>query len=432
MDTSKLDAKIKEIIDNKNINATDGNNRNNNTTGGNKKSVMYGEKIEALIDIALEDGILSYTEEQLLLKKAREAGIDADEFKMVLDARLAKMRKENKNSTVQNFKSENHESKNEKQGKSSSPLKKIGIGIVLVIALGVAGYFLYQDHKSTNEEREKAEVAIRNNDLSAAFDIMKGNGSVKKDLADPFLRKCFELNDFGKAESLYNSLDKYEKKCTRSIVQEKVEALIIDNDLTNAYNLMKNDAQIMDNVTELYIRKCYELNEAGKSDLFNNSLQKAAEAAIRDEDLTTAYSIMKKNTQIMDNLTELYIRKCLELNEFDETDLFYNSLAKGKKESVRSIIYDYYMQHNNYEKTEKYTKFYSEPNPNSIQHIEEHYAYIVDVVTSMCKAGKKEEAKSYAKGLIEKYEWQEKQFFKDNKYSKEGVTESITEFINNY
>lgn len=57
---------------------------------------MYNEKLEQLIDAALEDGVLTEKEKQILFKNAQAMGIDLDEFEMVLDARLAKLQKEEK------------------------------------------------------------------------------------------------------------------------------------------------------------------------------------------------------------------------------------------------------------------------------------------------------------------------------------------------
>ena len=49
---------------------------------------MYNEQIENLIKMALTDSELSEKEKQILFKKAEAAGIDLDEFEMVLEARL--------------------------------------------------------------------------------------------------------------------------------------------------------------------------------------------------------------------------------------------------------------------------------------------------------------------------------------------------------
>ena len=49
---------------------------------------MYSEQIEKLIAFALSDGELTEKEKQILFKKAEAAGIDLDEFEMVLDAKI--------------------------------------------------------------------------------------------------------------------------------------------------------------------------------------------------------------------------------------------------------------------------------------------------------------------------------------------------------
>jgi DNA-directed RNA polymerase subunit RPC12/RpoP len=54
---------------------------------------MYNEKIESLINLALADGDLTEKEKQILFKKAEAAGIDLDEFEMVLQAKLFEKQK---------------------------------------------------------------------------------------------------------------------------------------------------------------------------------------------------------------------------------------------------------------------------------------------------------------------------------------------------
>ena len=555
MNTEKLDDILKGMEESK------------STISSNDKkgTIIYNEKIEALADVALEDGVLTDKERDLLLRKAQQSGIDPDEFEMILDSRLTKMQKEKK-AKAQALAQENKEKQDKKEKSKRGGRITIFVIVGLVVIGGIVGGAVWA-FKANSEKQGKAEAAISNNDLTTAYNIMKDLVYIKEDLAELYIRKCFELNEIdkvemiysslsdnnkksirsivqkeaetaisnnnlstayniinkdeevksnladlyirkcyelkedskaelfynslsnkgkesarsvmqeraetlisnndlttaynimnndakikanltevyirkcyelnevGKAEMFYNSLSDKEKENARSVLQGIVESLILKNDLTTAYNIMKNDAQIMNNLADVYISKCYELNEVGKVELFYNTLQKEAETAIRNKDLTTAYNIMKKNDRIMNNLSELYIRKCLELNKDDNAESFYNSLSKEKRNSLRTILYDYYLKKDNYDKAEKYTKFYNEPLPNSEQYAEEHYAYIVDVVTAMCKAGRKEEAKSYAKGLIEKYNWRDKNlldFIKSEKYSKEAVTERITEFIENY
>ena len=55
---------------------------------------MYNEELEALIDAALADGVLTDKEKQVLFKKAQSLGVDLDEFELVLEGRLAKAQKQ--------------------------------------------------------------------------------------------------------------------------------------------------------------------------------------------------------------------------------------------------------------------------------------------------------------------------------------------------
>lgn len=45
-------------------------------------------ELEKLIDLALADGQLTEKEKQILTRKAKEFGVDEDEFEMVLEGKL--------------------------------------------------------------------------------------------------------------------------------------------------------------------------------------------------------------------------------------------------------------------------------------------------------------------------------------------------------
>lgn len=62
---------------------------------------MYNEQLEQLIDAALADGELTENEKQILFKKAQSFGIDLDEFEMILDARIVKLKKSETEKSVQ-------------------------------------------------------------------------------------------------------------------------------------------------------------------------------------------------------------------------------------------------------------------------------------------------------------------------------------------
>lgn len=54
---------------------------------------MLTPELEQLVDYALKDGELTEKERSVLIKKAQEAGIDLDEFEMILNARLHEAKK---------------------------------------------------------------------------------------------------------------------------------------------------------------------------------------------------------------------------------------------------------------------------------------------------------------------------------------------------
>lgn len=54
---------------------------------------MLTPELEKLIQYALEDGVLTDKERSVLMRKAQEAGVDLDEFEMILDAKLHEVQK---------------------------------------------------------------------------------------------------------------------------------------------------------------------------------------------------------------------------------------------------------------------------------------------------------------------------------------------------
>ena len=67
----------------------------NNIPQTTNSESMYDEQLEKFIEMALMDGELSEKEREILFKKATAAGIDHDEFEMVLSARLFEKQQKN-------------------------------------------------------------------------------------------------------------------------------------------------------------------------------------------------------------------------------------------------------------------------------------------------------------------------------------------------
>lgn len=55
---------------------------------------MYSDQLEAIIDAALADGMLTDKEREVLHKRAAQEGIDIDELDVIIDGRLAKIKKQ--------------------------------------------------------------------------------------------------------------------------------------------------------------------------------------------------------------------------------------------------------------------------------------------------------------------------------------------------
>ena len=52
---------------------------------------MYDPQLEKLVDMALEDGVITEKEKDILVKRAKSLGADLDEFEMYLDSRLVSL-----------------------------------------------------------------------------------------------------------------------------------------------------------------------------------------------------------------------------------------------------------------------------------------------------------------------------------------------------
>ena len=53
--------------------------------------VIFSDRLEAMIDAALQDGVLTQKEKEVILRRAEKEGEDLDEFEMLFDARLAQL-----------------------------------------------------------------------------------------------------------------------------------------------------------------------------------------------------------------------------------------------------------------------------------------------------------------------------------------------------
>ncbi|MCR5326546.1 MAG: hypothetical protein K6E37_07365 [Bacteroidales bacterium] len=106
---------------------------------------FYSERIEALIDAALVDGEITDKERAVLLKRAKEEGIDPDEFEMVLNARCFERNTSKQGELITRVESVDTQTellKKEGEKKQDKEDKKVLIVLILLIANGFLCYLL--------------------------------------------------------------------------------------------------------------------------------------------------------------------------------------------------------------------------------------------------------------------------------------------------
>ena len=412
---------------------------------------MYNEKLEALIEAALEDGVLTEKEKQVLFKNAQAMGIDLDEFEMVLDARLAKMQKEEK------AKAQAAAPKSNKFG----DIKKCpNCGAMVQSYQGKCpecGY-AFEGIEANSATKELSKLLQQANDHKQMIKVIETfpipmDKAVLIDFISWLKPQCLDVK---------NPLSKsYSKKYDECIQKARI-TFSNDKELTPLiaeYDSVQKQIKKVKHIENLkwLLKKWWFwvalvivliIAAISISSHLSSNRQEEAATAIRNNDLTTAYNIMMKDDDIKEDLADSYIKKCLELNEIDMAESLYNDMesiskysfsSRWDKKKCRGYIYDYLLQNKNYEKAEKYTEFYSKSDPYSRSFVKEHYAFIIDVANSMCKEGLKKEARNYTTGLIEKYEWHDKSYFggdekryKADQYTKDAVTKSVKEVIDKY
>lgn len=98
---------------------------------------MYNEELENLIDAALTDGVLTDKEKQILFKKAQAMGVDLDEFEVIVETKLEKLKR------LEQVKSEiSILSKELERVHGKDKIKKLVLCAVLLVILFVSWYVM--------------------------------------------------------------------------------------------------------------------------------------------------------------------------------------------------------------------------------------------------------------------------------------------------
>ena len=88
INSSIIEAVTPQINNQEPTNIQSSSSQQNTTPQKSNSESISTEQVDKLIEMALMDGVLTEKEKQILFKKAEAAGIDLDEFEMILDAKL--------------------------------------------------------------------------------------------------------------------------------------------------------------------------------------------------------------------------------------------------------------------------------------------------------------------------------------------------------
>lgn len=151
---------------------------------------MYDPQLEKLITMALNDGVITEKERQILLKKAIEFGIDPDDFEMEIEFRLGKLTPQSNSvmnvgndnvvKTVINASSET----NGGQPNSSRPIMNIGNDNVVTAHIDASNKVNIASQTIINQNKDK--IGAEYIKLLTSGEHLKLNDQVIKQMVNNF------------------------------------------------------------------------------------------------------------------------------------------------------------------------------------------------------------------------------------------------------
>ena len=403
---------------------------------------MYDEKIEALIKAALADGVLTEKEKQVLFKRAQEAGIDLDEFEMVLDARLVELQKAEK----------------EKAGSSAPKSTKFGdvrkcpICGALVPALAVScaecGYeFSNVETKFSSatlyDKLLAAEQATYELPSEGLFDDLRATAASRQKKIDKLKLKAqvqiiesfpvpmtkadlFDFMNYIKPHIKWGKFSKaYRKKISECLLKAKTlhsKDSIFEKLISEIERDLKTRKMI---VTTIYVAISLSiLSLVGFIALkprtaANNAKVCTAEvnASIANGDLSTAYRLIvnfEGDALKIEGLYKMLIDNCVEIDDrqavaslirkFESATENSSSFAPNPRIITNSFKVDAFVAGGDYEMAERRLKL---PEPNfwdgTSERNQKYYDFLARCVADMVAKGQKAEAKKYISKKVSFY-----------------------------
>jgi len=377
---------------------------------------MYNEQLEQLIDAALADGELTEKEKQVLFKKAQALGVDLDEFEMVLDARLVKLKK---------VEEEKAASSAPKSNKFGDVKKCPACGAIVQSYQGVCpecGYafenieansssrrFSEMLDKMTKEDEDKSTLKKITQTYAGVF-TGKGNDTrihaairnfpvpnTKADLMEFIITMKTKMSD---NQSLY--ADAYRTKYKECIDKarmlfphDKDLAPFLEEDKKMGWWKSKSQRTkiviislaIWIVLLAIILPLIDRLDSSTKSEVKSES-SKEITTALKTGDTQEAVSLFLTSDETDEKLASSIIDACLSEENLDDAMKIASAVEAKYDDIISTKLYDYCINHGEYEKAKGIyqTAYYYEKYNGK---------YIKDVVVSLCESGKKEEAKRF-------------------------------------
>lgn len=391
---------------------------------------MYNEKVEGLIKAALADGELTEKEKQILFRKAEAEGIDLDEFEMVLDARLVELKKKEK------AKVQSSAPKSEKLGDvRKCPQCGAVIGS-FQMSCPECGFefsglgpnkFVETFSKELMQITRKAE-----DDSKSLFDAFDTNGIYKEKKQRKFIVRaeinlvknyplpmtkedCVEMLNFMLPRTLFSG----------STGATKTWRSKFNTILTKLEHENQGNQTIKELVT--YYREQTKLSGFKNFCLWYKSLSGIVKTMFW---VVIVYALMFgvggyfMSAQFSESHGIEKVQKLIDAGDIAGAKL------RVQKGASSTPLYEYYMQNQMWEEAEEFI-------PNKSTHYEDvneaYFQYIKKVITSMCKDGRKQEAKRFIKRKVVFYEeYNNKDEWGHKEWNTTIISKKLNAIIDNY
>ncbi len=405
--------------------------------------MLYNERIENLINIALASGELTENARDVLLNAADEEGIDLDEFEMVLDARLAEIQaKEDEKRLQQEIELE--KAKAAAQAKAPKSNKRGEVKKCPACGAIVSDYQVkcpecdyefsgLEANESatklfdslTQAESIEQQVAIIEN-----FPIPTSKADLLEFLAS-LQPKTNEYNSvLGYIGKFFSFKSKKDKRLAKAYLNKYKECV------NKAQTFFAKDPAFTQYINYLAKATQYKLIAAGiLVTIFVVIILLLAisnNQSIRQTDSDECYAAMTKEigkgdvekaqqyydecTDIKTNeMMKILFQAYLENGELEKAQQIYNDVASLDRKEYTISLYDYCMKNQLFDEAEQYlsvgnhtwqenVKQYKGGHSAKDKLLIPYYEHLRKVVEMLCAEGKKEEAKTFVDEKLVIYE----------------------------